>query len=198
MQNRKLSHYLDLRTAGDPLPTQDSTSSVVLAADESDRVGNGRAGASDGGNSLAIAVFGVGGAFAGGQEEIALDLVLLGVEIVVAASRGVERCMRTAFDDSTAFHDKNLLGAPNGGEAMGDHKGSPAAHQITQSFLNERLGFGIEAGSRFIENQDARIGKNRARDGDTLLLPAGKFDAALADQRVVFFLEGFGKLVDSR
>src|SRR5713101_8134539 len=105
--------------------------------------------------------------------------------------------MSAAFNDAAGFDDENLLGTANGREAMGDDKCSAATHQVTQPFLNERFRFGVQAGSRFIENEDAWIGENGAGDGDALLLSTGKFYTAFADDRIVFFFEGLGKFVDS-
>src|ERR1700681_1782835 len=81
---------------------------------------------------------------------------------------------------------------------MGNHKSGAAAHQVAQTFLDEGFGFGVEAGSGFVQDENARIGENGARDGDALLLSAGKFDATLADNGVVFVFKGFGKFIDAR
>src|SRR5712692_6378586 len=105
--------------------------------------------------------------------------------------------MRAALDDAARLDDQNLIGAPDGGETMRDDESSAAAHEVAQPLLNERLGFGIEAGSGFVENEDARIGENGAGDGDALFLSAGKSYAAFPHDGVVFFLEGFGEFVDA-
>src|ERR1700679_3998770 len=107
----------------------------------------------------------VAGAFAGSQEEIRFEAVLLSVELVVAAVEVVEAGVIAAFDDAAGFDDQNLVGAAHGGEAVGDDEGGAAAHQVAQTFLDERFGFGIEAGGGFVENQDARIGEDSAGDG---------------------------------
>src|ERR1700688_5086262 len=67
-----------------------------------------------------------------------------------------------------------------------------------QTFLNEGFRFRIEAGGGFVQDEDSRISKNGARDGDALLLSAGEFDAALADDGVVLVFECFGKFIDAR
>src|SRR5580765_2292135 len=133
--------------------------------------------------------------FAGREEQVAFDTVLPGVEVVVAAAEIVERIVRAAFDDAAGFDDKNLFGSANGGKAMRDNERGAAAHQVPQPFLNQRFRFRVEAGGRFIENQDARIGENRARDGDALFLPAGQSHTAFTHDRVVFVGEVFRKFV---
>ena len=105
--------------------------------------------------------------------------------------------MVAAFDDAAGFDDQDLFGAANGRESMGDDERGAAAHQVAQPFLDQGLGFGIEAGRGFVENQDARIGQNRAGDGDALLLAAGELDAAFADDGVVGFWKALGKFVDA-
>src|SRR5260370_23559058 len=99
--------------------------------------------------------------------------------------------MRAALDDAPCFDDQYLLGAPNRGEPVADHECSSAAHQVAQALLNQRFGFGSEAGSSLIENEDAGIGKDRARNGNTLFLPTGELDPAFANHGVVLFLERF-------
>ena len=49
------------------------------------------------------------------------------------------------------------------------------------------LGVGIHAGKRVVENQNAGIADDGARNRGPLFLSAGKSDAALADQRPVLF-----------
>src|SRR5260370_12005456 len=105
--------------------------------------------------------------------------------------------MSAAFNDASGFDDENLLGTANGREAMGDDKCSAATHQVTQPFLNERFRFGVQTGSRFIENEDAWIGENGAGDGDAPLLSTRELYTAFADDRIVFFFEGLGEFIDS-
>ena len=106
--------------------------------------------------------------------------------------------MRAALDDAPRLHNQNLIGAPNRREPVCDHKCRAALHQITQPFLNQRFGFRIEAGSGFIEDEDARVGQNRPSDRDALLLPPGKLHSSLAHDRVVFVLERLCEFVDAR
>src|SRR5208337_2135802 len=134
-------------------------------------------------------------AFAGGEEEIVFDGVLPGVQLEVAALRGVQRLVGAALQDAAILHDQDLLGAANGGKTVRDNECGAAAHQVAQTLLDERLRFGVEAGGGFVENQDARIGKNGAGDGDALLLAAGQLHAAFADDGVVLLLERFREFI---
>ena len=51
---------------------------------------------------------------------------------------------------------------------------------------NPFFGFGVDARKGVVKNQNARIAQNRAGQGGALFLPAGKGDAALADQGFEF------------
>src|ERR1700733_5005159 len=128
----------------------------TAGADDADGFGEGCGiGGVCGGAVFAVGVWGVGlvaGAFAWSQEEIRFEAVLLGVELVVAAVEVVEAGVIAAFDDAAGFDDQNLVGAAHGGEAVGDDEGGAAAHEVAQTFLDERFGFGVQAGSGFIEN----------------------------------------------
>src|SRR5208282_3849587 len=91
------------------------------------------------------------------EKEIRFEAVLLRVEIVIAAAGGKERLVRAALDDASRFDDENLVGAADRRESMRNHKSCPPAHEIAEPLLDQRLGFGIEAGSGFVENQNARV-----------------------------------------
>ena len=77
-----------------------------------------------------------GCAFAGGEEEIGLDGVLFGVEVVIPATKRIEACVRATLDDAAGFHDKDLIGSADGREAVRDDKRGAAAHEVAQAFLN--------------------------------------------------------------
>ncbi len=106
--------------------------------------------------------------------------------------------MCSTLDDAPRFDDQDLLGAADGGQAVRDHERRAAAHQVPQALLNERFRFGVQAGSRFVENKNARVGQDGARDRHALLLPAGKPYAALANHRVVLVLERFREFIHAR
>src|SRR6266700_5983495 len=72
-------------------------------------------------------------AFTGGQEEVGLEAVLSGVEIVVAAAQGKQLGVVAALQDSSMLHDQDLIGAADGGEAMGNDERRAALHQLAQA-----------------------------------------------------------------
>ncbi len=62
--------------------------------------------------------------------------------------------------------------------------------RILHRLADLRLGFGVHRGGGIIQDEDARILQQGARDGDALLLPAGDGHPALADQGLVAVREG--------
>ena len=122
--------------------------------------------------------------------------MLARVQVVVAPAERVERIVGAAFHDPAVFHDQDLLGPPDGRQAVGDHEGGPAFHEIGQARLDGGFGFRIEARRGIVQNQDAGIGQNGAGDRDALPLAAGEFHAALAHNGVVLLFELLGELVE--
>ena len=64
--------------------------------------------------------------------------------------------------------------------------------------LDRLLGARVERGGRLVEDQDARIFQQRARDRHALLLAAGELEAALADLGFVLLRKRFDEVVDVR
>src|SRR5205814_10173839 len=110
-----------------------------LAAEEADGVGEGgvACGPVAVGAGWGLGAVGFSGvAFAGREEEIGLDGVLLGVEIEVASAHGVERFVGAALDDAAGLDHKDLFGAADGGKTVGNDKCGASAHEIAKAFLD--------------------------------------------------------------
>ena len=103
--------------------------------------------------------------------------------------------VRPALDDLAAFEHQDLVGAADGRQPVRDDERRAALPQRLQAVLNQRLALAVEARRRFVENQDARVRQNRARDRHALPLSAGQAHAALADDRVVLLVERLDELV---
>ena len=88
------------------------------------------------------------------------------------------------FDDAAFFDGDDPVAVPDGGKTVRDDEHRAAMHNPLHVVLNDALAFIIERAGGFIENQDARIHDQRARNGDALALAAGKVGAALADTSV--------------
>ena len=57
--------------------------------------------------------------------------------------------------------------------------------QPVERLLDQALGVAVERAGRLVEDQDARVAQDRARDRDPLALAARQARAALADRRIV-------------
>ena len=68
---------------------------------------------------------------------------------------------------------------------MGDDEHRSAARDLCHVLLNSALALVVERACRLIENEDARIGNQRAGDGDALPLAPGQAAAPLTDDRVI-------------
>ena len=82
--------------------------------------------------------------------------------------------VRSDFFDPALVHDHDLIGRKNGGEPMGDGDDRAAGGEPLERALNLLFRFRIERRSRFIEQKDRRVLQERARNGEPLLLAAGK------------------------
>ena len=111
------------------------------------------------------------------DESIRLEVVLLVVELPVSATERQQLGMRAALDDLPGLEHENLIRAADRREPMGDHERRAARPQTPQPVLDHLLALAVEARGRLVQDQDARVGQNRARDRHALPLPARQLDA---------------------
>ena len=93
--------------------------------------------------------------FAGIDEPIALEVVLLVVELAVAAVQRQQRLVRAALDDLAAFEDEDLIGAANRGQPVRDD-----------------------------ERRAARAGATAGRPGSSTSLSLSRLDVASSSSRM--------------
>ena len=96
------------------------------------------------------------------------------------------------LDDAAVFHGDDDVGVGDGAQAVRNDERRSAFEQGSQRGLDELFAFGVEIARRFVEDEDLRVGEDGAGDGKALALPAGEFEAAFADERVV----ALGKFLD--
>jgi hypothetical protein len=65
---------------------------------------------------------------------------------------------------------------------VGDDQRGAVARDVAQRGLDLLLGAGVERAGRLVEDQDARVLEDGARDRDALLLAARELQPALADR----------------
>ncbi len=87
--------------------------------------------------------------------------------------------MVAALDDLAFFHDEDLIGFLDGREAVGDEDGRAARKDLVNRRLDHFLGFRVDVGGGFVEDQDAWVECNHPCKGDQLPLTCAQGRAAL-------------------
>ncbi len=111
---------------------------------------------------------------------------------VIQAAAGEQLRVRAALAQRALAQHQDAVGALDGGEAMRDHQRGAVLEQLVERALDQRLGFAVDAGSRLIHHQHARIVGERAGEREQLALAGGKVGAALAD----FLMQPAGQTLD--
>ncbi len=128
-------------------------------------------------------------------EQVRLQVVLPGVEVVIAAAEGEQLLVAAALDDLPLLQHQDRVRPADGRQPVGDDEGRPPLHQLGQPFLDQRLALAVERRGRLVQDQDARIGQDRPRDRHPLPLAARELHPALADDRGVALRELLHELV---
>ena len=81
------------------------------------------------------------------------------------------------------------VGVADRREAVGDDERRAAVEQPAQRALDPPLGADVDRRRRLVEDEDARVGEQRARERDELALAEREAEAALAELRLVAVLE---------
>src|SRR6185312_5912157 len=103
-----------------------------------------------------------------------------------------QRVMGAVFDQAPTLQREDAVGGAYRGEPVRDDQHRAPLGDLLHVLLDDAFALVVECAGRLIEDQDARIGDERAGDGDALALPAGQGRSAFADDGVV----ALGKLQD--
>src|ERR1700682_2141864 len=103
-----------------------------------------------------------------------LFFVLQLIEPIVDPALGEQFLMRALLAQPALVKYEDAIRMLNSAETMRDHERGSTREQTVQRFANEELCFGVHARSGFIENQEARIMRQRASKIDELSLAHGK------------------------
>ena len=93
--------------------------------------------------------------------------------------------VRAVRDHLAVLEHDDLVGERDRREPVGDHERRAARHHLAQRLLDRLLGRRVDGGGGVVEDQDPRVGEQRARDREPLALAARERQPALADARVV-------------
>ena len=69
--------------------------------------------------------------------------------------------MRAALGNFSIFHNENLVGLLDGGQAVGNRDDRLAARKLRNGLLDEVLVFGVDARGRLIEDDNGCVFENR-------------------------------------
>ena len=100
--------------------------------------------------------------------------------------------MSATFAEFASVHDKDPVGFLDCAEAVGDDDCRAAREHDIECLLDALFGFGIDAGSCFIEDEKARFTNKGTSEADQLLLACREACATL----VYFEVETFGTGLD--
>ena len=93
--------------------------------------------------------------------------------------------MRSRLDQPPVDHADDDVAVSHRRQAMGDDENRAVLHDLPHIALDDPFALIIEGRGRLVEDQDRRIGRKRAGDGDALALAAGEVGPALLDHRVI-------------
>ena len=88
--------------------------------------------------------------------------------------------VRAVFDHFAVVEHHDAVEAGNRGQTMRHHDARAPAHKRFQRVLHQRFAFGVKRAGGLVKHQHGAVCQQRAGDGHTLTLPAGKLHAALA------------------
>ena len=99
------------------------------------------------------------------------------------------------LDDAAVFEDDDQVGVADRREPVRDDESRATGEQSIHALLDLALGADVDRRGCFVEDQDARVGEQRAGECEQLALAERQPEAALAELRVVAVLELLDPLV---
>src|SRR5260370_25678409 len=103
-----------------------------------------------------------------------LLLVLQLVKAIVNSALGEKLLMRALLTQAALVEYEDAIRVLNGAQPVRDYESGAPGEQTIQSFANQQFGLGVHARSCFVENEEARIVRQRAGKIDELALPDGE------------------------
>src|SRR5579875_79133 len=126
---------------------------------------------------------------------LALRLAIVGEDAAVGVAASEQFVVIALIDQFALAQDQDLISLADLREAMGNQQGGTALQHAANGLLDLVLGGAINGAGRIVEDQDARIGQQRSRDGDALALAAGERHPALANLSLIPVLKIHDELV---
>src|SRR5581483_9285489 len=129
-----------------------------------------------------------------GVRELPLEETVL-VDLAVDRARALQLLVRPARRDTAVVEDDDLVGERDRRQAVRDDQRRPVARRSAQPRADLGLRRRVDRRGRVVEDEDARIDRERSRDRDALALAARQGDPALADHGVVALGQSLDELV---
>src|SRR5690606_30499378 len=104
------------------------------------------------------------------DEQVALEPLLALVQAAVQSAVAQQLGVRPGLDDATVVEDEDPVRALDRRQTVRDDERRATTAERTQAVADERLALAVEAGRRLVEQQDARVRENGARDAYALPL----------------------------
>ena len=113
-----------------------------------------------------------------------LLFVLKLIEAIVDSAQRQQFLMRTLLAQASFVEHENAMRVLNRAQPVRDDDRGAAFEQAVERLADQQFGLGVHTGSGFVENQELRVVRQRARETDELPLADGKRRAALGNRRL--------------
>src|SRR5215831_3261091 len=114
-----------------------------------------------------------------------MDACLQTVQRRIAAASPDQVIMGAVLRQTAAVDRDEAVASPHRGQPMRNDEDRAALGNPRHVLLDDALAFIVECARRLVEDQDARLSNESARDGEALALAARQAGAALAHDGVV-------------
>ncbi len=114
-----------------------------------------------------------------------LALELAQVQVVVETFFIQQFLVGALLDDLAVIDHQDVVGIPDGAQAVGDDEAGASGHQAQQGLLDAGLGARVHAAGGFVEDQDCRVGQDGAGDGEQLALSLTEVAGAFREQGII-------------
>ena len=106
----------------------------------------------------------------------------MGIQALLFLDQGV---VRAGFDDAAFVHHDDAVGMAHGREAVGNDEHAAALADVRHVALHDGLRFVVERAGGFVQDEDAGVGEQGARNGNALALATRETAALFAHHSVV-------------
>src|SRR5262249_281409 len=117
------------------------------------------------------------------------------VQLGVPPAAPEELLVRSQLDDAAVLEHDDRRGVADRREAVGDDERRAAGQQAAQRVLDLALGSAGPRARGLVEDEDARVGEQSARERHELALAEREAETSLAELRLVSVLEARDELV---